>query len=63
MKGRIHHNQLWLTATEAAVLTKHHPKTIWNWGRDGLIKVRANPSKKKRMAWQYYLPDLEKIIN
>lgn len=59
---RIHHNQLWLTASEAAEFANRDRKTIRNWAMAGLVKARPNPTKPNRHAIQYYLPDIKERI-
>jgi predicted site-specific integrase-resolvase len=48
---RIHHNQIWLTPTQAAEMADCDRSSIKRWAMAGLIRVKENPRRKGALLY------------
>lgn len=62
MARRIHPNQQWLEAAQAAEFAGVTRRTILAWAQKGLVMSQPNKRKSNRKAYQYYLPDIKEKL-
>jgi predicted site-specific integrase-resolvase len=62
MKQEIPYSKMWLTPSEASKYTGFEIHSFRRWAKQGLIRCRINPLRKKQSAWLYSRADIDREI-